>query len=785
MQRCSAGFFLIIILTFAVTLSGCLGKSSPNSLNGGVRSVSLNPTDKIAMDVGSSQVFTATATDANGRRIVGTVQYLVQSGNPGTPSPLSVATNGNACAGTWDAQIAICSPGTPGIALVTAVLNGVSSPPTTVYVHFKVDSIQVMPAQQQNPPFECFSQGQSWNYQAIAYSHNLDITTSVGPLNWSSTNTGVLKTASQLPNMPLNQVQITAETPGITQLFASVSGTTSNILPITTCLVQYIRLQAQGQTGSSVTVSTGSTLTLEASVVDTLGFTLTKPPLTWSTNNPEVMNFANTTSSTTSNSATVRANLGGADVTASCTPPTCNIGVLPGMPVYASGGALSPTNQQIGYGAISANVITTSKPPVYTAWAATNMCGNAPGCQSFLFSVAPGTTPIATIMTAARTPNSFLFNFQSAPRLYIGSDQGLMYSDLTGASPTITTVSPATTPCSVALCGTVLAISNDGKQVVVSDNVSPTPQVYLYSSANNTATDLVLPNVVTAAAFSPDQSKIFLLTDAGTLYVYSTVDALAPVPAVTNGTDVAFSSDSSLAFVAASSGSVGSVSAYSTCATPIAPSTLLGTISTAAPPLRIFPSPNIQADKDFVTQNVFVLAPPYVQVLTAQYTQIPIAMTQPWPAPNQLTCNPPVPPAFNLVAGTTYNLSQGTFIPLYARLAGDGSELIIVAKKNPSVLVFNVANGTTSAVPLVNHGDPLAATASTDGGQVYVAACDQYEPPPNQTTCAAGSVHIVNTVTQGDFQQVPFTNNQTNNLCNNLGGNAPLCVANVIAIKPQ
>ena len=782
MHRCSSAFFLAIILTFAIALTGCLGKSSPTSLNGGVRSVSLNPASDFSMDVGTSQVFSATATDANGHAVVGIVQFLAQSGNPGTPSPLSVATNGNACAGNWDAQVAICNPGTPGVALVTAVINGVSSPPTTVYVHFHIDSLEVMPAQEQNPPFECFSQGQSWNYQGIAFSNNVDISSSVGPLSWFTTNAGVLRTANLLPNMPLNQVQITAENPGITQLYANISGTTSNILPITTCLVQYIRPQAQGQTGSTVTVDNGATVTLEASVVDTLGFTLTKPPLTWSTNNPEVVTFASASSSATSNVATVRANLGGADITASCTPPTCNVGVLPGMPVYASGGALSPTNQQIGFGAISVNVITTSKPPVYTAWATTNQCGNAPGCESFLFSLVPGATPIgSSILTVPRTPNSFLFNYQAAARLYMGSNQGLMFSDLSGANPSVSPVSQASTPCNVSLCGTVLAISNDGKLVVVSDNISPTPQVYIFNSGNNSSTDLVLPNIVTAAAFSPDQSKIFLLTDAGTLYVYSTVDALAPVPAVTNGTDVAFSADSSIGFVAGSSGGAGSVSAFSTCALPGVPTQFLKQAGTTALPLRIFASPNTQADKDFITQNIFVLDPPYVEVLTAQFTQIPIAMTPPWPAPNQLTCNPPQ--LNQLVLSNSYNLSQGPFIPLYSRLTGDGSELIVVAKKNPSVLVFNVANGTTSSVPLVNNGDPLAATASTDGGQVYVAACDQYQP--DGTTCAAGSVHIVNTVAQGDFQQVPFTNNHTNNLCNNLGGNAPLCVTNLIAIKPQ
>jgi hypothetical protein len=92
-----------------------------------------------------------------------------------------------------------------------------------------------------------------------------------------------------------------------------------------------------------------------------------------------------------------------------------------------------------------------------------------------------------------------------------------------------------------------------------------------------------------------------------------------------------------------------------------------------------------------------------------------------------------------------------------------------------------------------NVPDPAyrsAASASTDGSQVFVAACDQYAK--DGTTCAAGSVHIVNTSActtgQGDYQQVPYVNirdNNNPNMCNNQGSNAPLCLPNLIAIKPQ
>jgi hypothetical protein len=146
---------------------------------------------------------------------------------------------------------------------------------------------------------------------------------------------------------------------------------------------------------------------------------------------------------------------------------------------------------------------------------------------------------------------------------------------------------------------------------------------------------------------------------------------------------------------------------------------------------------------------------------------------------------------------SSVNLGQGVFVPIYTQLVANGSEVILVAENIPAVLLFNVSNGTTTSIPLsgspatgcpqcVGNSTPLSASATTDGSLVYVAACDLYAP--NGTTCTAGSVHIVNTVSQGDYQQVPFVNvndNNNPNMCNSQGPSAPLCLPNLIAIKPQ
>ena len=676
-----------------------------------------------------------------------------------------------------------------------------------------------LPAAPPQQLYDCFPQGQTWLFQAVAYSGNppVDITNSVGPMNWSSSNSVVVTTIPYVPpSQPtvLNQIQTTARTPGITQLSANVAGTTSSPYPYTTCLIQaiYLQIGGQGSAGNSITLNNGGSVRITATAIDSLynvaNFDLaplSNPPLTWSTTNPEVAAFTATTNTTGTNTAAARKGPGGATLTASCTPPSCNIGVLPALPIYASNGTLP--NGTEGYGTISVDAVLApaATPPTYTAWAATTDCNNQAGCTSALFSVTPttsaGANPIGpSILTLPRTPNSMMFNHVQAARLYIGSDQGLMYVDLAGTSLKVSTVSNLSTPCNVALCGQVLTISNDGRLAVVSDTVSTPSQVYIYNggSSGGAPVDLVLSTPgekATAAAFSPDQLKLFILTDVGNMYVYSTVDPLALVQLAAPATDVQFSADGSFAYVAGAPASA--VSAYSTCSLPDAPSVDSGSVVASSTPLKIFPSPVIPLpfgaygpppfNKDifgWTTQTILALEPPNVEFLTAEFAQNPLV-------DGQFTCNPPLtqPNGSNgFTKGASFNLGQGNFTPLYSQFVADGSQLLLVAENIPAVLLFDVASGNTTSIPLANSANPLSASASTDGSQVFIAACDQYDPnvqPPNPPVCALGSIHIVNTVAQGDYQQVPYVNNNNRNMCTNGGNPAPQCLPNMLAIQPD
>jgi hypothetical protein len=777
MHRSGTVILIVLAISLAASLTGCVGKNSGGAGGGGVQTVTLSPSGNQSINIGATQTFTATARDAKGQAVfASSIQFTVTSGNS-NPAPLSITSAGAACAGSWDSTQTICSPGVPGIALVTATVDGVSSAVTTVFVHEHIDSIQVSPVSP--PPHDCFSQGETSDFQAVAFDISQhDITNTVGPLTWSASNPTVL-TVNSITGLLPNQIQVTAKTPGVTQLFASVSGTTSTPLttPFVTCLVSEIRLQIVGGSGNSFTINNGGSKTIKATVVDTLGVTLASPPLVWSSSNPEVANFSSASNTTGSNSVTARSNSGGAAISAACTPPTCNIGVLPGLPVYASNGNLP--NGEPGFGVISVN-ITATKPPTFAAWAATTDCGTGLGCASITFAVTPGTTPIGASATVPRTPNSMMFNEQGA-RIYFGSDQGLMFLDIGGTTLTVNPVSASPTPCNVSLCGKVLAISPDGNRVLVSDGNSVPHQAYIFNAASTTAApvDLILPSgTATAAAFSPDEMKIFIVTDAGVMFVFSAVDALKPVTVATSATDVAFSADGSFALVAGTPGAA-SVSGFATCDL----ANNLSSVPTSGVPFAVRPLPDLQFDPlGRLAQSVLALDPPNADIFTVVFAQNPL-IEQP-PNSGHFFCQAPTVQLDDQVPSRTINLGQGNFIPLYVRVVGNGSQVIVVGKNIPAVLVTDLNQQTTTPIALVNNAVPRAASASTDGSQVFVAACDAFTNNDPTQPCASGSVHIINTLSGGDFQQVPFVNINTNNsMCNS--ATAPPCFPNLIAIKPQ
>lgn len=779
MDRRSSGFLLVLGLIALAGLCGCVGKSTKNQGGGNVQTVTLNPSTNVSLELGDTQTFTATARDANGRSVFSTINFTASCTDQQPCAPITIATNGRACAGSWDSlsNPVVCTPGVPGFAEVSATVEGVSSAPAKVYVHQHIQSIQISAVTP--PDQDCFSQAQTWNFEAHAFSaNNVDITDTVGPLNWASSTANVL-TVNSNKDLPNNQVQVTAKEPGITNLFASVSGTTSAPMRFTTCLVKSIKLSILSGSGNSFIVAAGGTKTIQAAVVDTRDVTLTKPTLTWSTSNPEVANVSS------SGVVTAKQTPGAATITASCTPPSCNIGVLPGMPIYATGGTLP--GGQPGFGVITVHT-TNAKRPTATAWAATRDCNNLFNCTSVMFAVTPGNTPIGSTVTVPHTPNSMLFN-PGGTRIYMGSDLGLMFLDVSAQTLAVSTVSSQTTPCNVAVCGTPLTISPDGNLVVVADTKTDPNQVYIFDAAHPTAApvDLLIDSAV-SARFSPDQMKLFILTGSGTMYVYSTVEALLSVAVSPSANEVAFAADASFAYVSGTP--VNNVSAFSTCTVPPNGSVSLDNVATDTKPLRIFPLPDvtevkIDDDHSLVTQDVLALlqgsipgSAARVQVLSAQFTRNPIANT------DQFTCNLP---EVTLTTTDPITFGQGDFVPLYTQVTGDGLHVVVVAQNIPSVLVMDLAGNTTTAYSLTGGGVPLAASASQDGTQIYVATCESFiQDDQGVQRCSSGAaVHIVDIQQGGDIQQAVYTNLGTSDsMCTNLDAAHP-CTPNLIAVRPQ
>src|SRR5437016_106229 len=133
MVRLFFGCFLVMGL---ILLAGCGGGTS--STNFPIPGdIILTPTAQISMDLGTFQSFTAVLHNFGGRVITGE-PVTWQTSNA---SVATVASNGLVCAGKWDSLTnpQICTPGQVGVSQITATAQGVSSPPTTVYVHQHVD----------------------------------------------------------------------------------------------------------------------------------------------------------------------------------------------------------------------------------------------------------------------------------------------------------------------------------------------------------------------------------------------------------------------------------------------------------------------------------------------------------------------------------------------------------------------------------------------------------------------------------------------------------------------
>jgi hypothetical protein len=826
-------FIAVTIFLFAL-LPACGGHKPPGS-NPFPAKITLNPTTSVSMQTGSTTVFTATAQNGTNGAISPTFTFT--SSNPGV---VDISPGGSACAGSWNAPFySVCTPAGIGQAAITASALGATSPPTVVFVHPPIDAIQVSVVPNVNPPppacptqtalpaeckisfntmaaKQCVSQNQVQTFEATAYSNGVDITATVGPFNWSQTNLNVVTITpivtsanSTAVDVPTNQATVVANTPGETEVVASVSGVSSSPQVAETCPIQCISLQL-GTNGSenigttSFVANKGTAETITATAVDVQGCIVPKPPLTWTSTAPAsaaaggaVTSGSTTTSTSSSPTACFGSTTcsitttqpGAAAITASCSPPSCNVGFplnplnVPGLPKLYFPQPIFPVTAISGLvsGATTASSVL----------ATTQDCYSNSVCPVALYDVSTTTNVAGNPSSLPAPPNSLMFD-PGGDKAYVGSQYGsflITTANIGSSSSSPFTLLPAAATPLGLVTGKILAVSPNGGLAVFSDTISTPNQVYLVNTTSSSAatTFLDINNAITAT-FSPDNSKAYILGDGGnTLYVYSTLQALESYPLTAPADAIAFSSSGAFAFIAG--GLAGSaVSIRNTCDNSAAglsiPSSITGL---PAPPIflkmvppgnvamgnAVFPFPLQPGGLDIFfgidNTGIDVIATTSTTPLTGltQTTglcplqQIALATVLPPPVPPV----PPPPPTFTPLH---INLEKGTFQPLSFFLSPDATKAYIVTS-DQGVLVYSFSTQTTSAIPLNGNAVPLAADMTVDGTLLYVAGSD-------------GLLHELNTLLALDQVDIHFL--QLADSSNNFCYASYSCALNLVAIKP-
>jgi len=441
---------------------------------------------------------------------------------------VDISPSGNICAGTWNrntgggiADYTYCyfpnplpsTNGLPyGIAFLTATADSVTSNPVTVYVHAPISSISLVttPLSGSSNAAGCYSQNQQATLDADAY-YSLngvqtllcapgsttapDCLNSIGTLNFT-VGTSSVATINSATNV------ITAQDPGTTVINATIAQSSSAAGYFSTCPPKTISVAlANGSTKGIVTQGVGQNLT--TAVTDTQGNPITGLTLTYQSTNPIDISAGGSGSITPSYP-------GVASVNAICEPATCNPAPINELGLNGTGLSVSSNPVNIVVPGTTSEFAWFSAPGQSLYFTDIELLNGTPG--------KPARLPFV--------PNSMVMD-QLGNSLYFGSGRELMiYS----------TASNALTKQDPSVPGVVLAVSPDGDQVLINDQVRDV--LYLYNASAGTSSTFSglaacaesnpVPGPCTAAAWTPDSQTLYIVDSSSlggnhtdTLYVHS------------------------------------------------------------------------------------------------------------------------------------------------------------------------------------------------------------------------------------------------------------------------
>jgi hypothetical protein len=818
MGRSGSNILRLAVAIFSLLSVGGCGKGAKAGPPLFPAKVNLTPSSNTSVVLGSTFGFSASAQTASGTNLATAITF-----SSSDTSVLNIASNGVACAGHWDVAFTTCTPGGTGAVQVTASALGQSSVPTYVFVHPPIDNITVTGVLLDGVPVQepCLSQSQTMTVEAHAFSQGTDVTASVGPFTWSAQNPPVVNLnplVNTAYNFATNQATARAATPGMTQIYASASGVSSSSFQqppyqnsqgtspaldfFETCPIQSIVLEvgATGtqQTGQTTFVTSKGTTSQTATAVLTdvmgnsslpntnNGIVLSKIPLTWSASQPAVVGAP----AGCLQSCVLSTPLpGSGSVTASCSPPTCNIGfpfVPPSLstqaaldtcsqffginckqlipvPVYASPSHPASGPPAEGDGAISGLVTGATVGASVLAMSSGCEHQSPTTCTTSIYSLSTAKASPGPENPLPTSPNSLLFD-PAGDRAFIGSDFGAM---LVNPASIGSSSNPFTGLGTVT--GRVLASSNLGSVAVFSDTLHTPNQVYIVNTAGTSpsASALNISRAV-AAAFSPDGLKAFIFGNGGSsLYIYSSLQALQTPIGLTgpaNPNTVAFSPNGAFAFVAeaAVNGSQANLTAFNTCDNQVsAPSVLL-----PANPLFLKVLPGVHING---TDSSGHLIPDGTHLFVLDATGFDIITSTISPPAAGTLC----PQLLSFSPMQRIELGQGTLQPVNFFASADGAQLYVASAANAGILVYDFGTGGVTGIELQGNATPVSADMSVDAGTIVVAGSD-------------GLLHELSTGLGGSDQvQLSFPNlpNYLNPFCTATPGQAP-CTLNVVAVRP-